>query len=108
MASGEKGGGEMSDNRHINLNSDVPALQYPDSTSVTVQLNQPRQPTNLQDLLRYSFEASGGQLQTSNSTFLPLDEEVHLHDFCWTTSRNRFIYWMLRPSLFCLKKKNQL
>ncbi|PSN31120.1 hypothetical protein C0J52_25278 [Blattella germanica] len=73
------GGGE-----HLN-NSNNPrimgALQYPtaEERNVTVQPNQPRQPHNLQDLLRFSVEASttGQNASNQNVPFVPgpLDEE---------------------------------
>lgn len=47
--------------------------------NVSVNPNQPRQPSNLQDLLRFSMEArSHGQ---SGSQVLPMDEEVSFHSF---------------------------
>ena len=38
--------------------------------------NQPRQPTNLQGLLRFAMEATNSQNVTSNTQFQPVDEEV--------------------------------
>ena len=38
--------------------------------------NQPRQPTNLQGLLRFAMEATNSQNVTSNIQFQPVDEEV--------------------------------
>jgi hypothetical protein len=59
------------------------ALQYPtpEERSVTVQANQPRQPHNLQDLLRFSIEASTTGQNASNSNNSahipgPMDAEV--------------------------------
>ncbi|KAK1127650.1 hypothetical protein K0M31_003148 [Melipona bicolor] len=37
--------------------------------------NQPRQPTNLQGLLRFAMEATNSQNVTSNTQFQPMDEE---------------------------------
>ncbi|KAF3428909.1 hypothetical protein E2986_03637 [Frieseomelitta varia] len=37
--------------------------------------NQPRQPTNLQGLLRFAMEATSSQNVTSNTQFQPVDEE---------------------------------
>lgn len=38
--------------------------------------NQPRQPTNLQGLLRFAMEATNSQNVTSSIQFQPMDEEV--------------------------------
>jgi hypothetical protein len=59
------------------------ALQYPteEERNVTLQTNQPRQPHNLQDLLRFSIEANTTEHNASNgnnSQYVPgpMDEEV--------------------------------
>jgi hypothetical protein len=89
----EKDKGKMSAGKEIsggdrNTTSDsnpriAGALQYPaaEESSVTVQTNQPRQPRTLQDLLRFSIEATttGHNASNSdNSAYLPgpMDEEV--------------------------------
>jgi hypothetical protein len=73
--SGER---NMSDDKKI-----MCALQYPtaEERNVTVQTNQPRQPHNLQDLLRFSIEANTTGHNASNgnnSQYVPgpMDEEV--------------------------------
>mgnify|MGYP004583189545 CR=1 FL=1 len=38
--------------------------------------NQPRQPTNLQGVLRFAMEATNSQNVISNNQFPPMDEEV--------------------------------
>jgi hypothetical protein len=59
------------------------ALQYPtaEERSVTLHTNQPRQPHSLQDLLRFSIEATAIGHNASNSDSSehfpgPMDEEV--------------------------------
>lgn len=59
------------------------ALRYPtvEEGNVTVQTNQPRQPHNLQDLLRFSIEArttGHNSSNENNSQYAPgpMDEEV--------------------------------
>jgi hypothetical protein len=59
------------------------ALQYPtaEERNVTLQTNQPRQPHSLQDLLRFSIEATTTGHNASNSHNSahipgPIDEEV--------------------------------
>jgi len=59
------------------------ALQYPtaEERSVTLQTNQPRQPHSLQDLLRFSIEATTTGHNASHSDNAahnhgPMDEEV--------------------------------
>jgi hypothetical protein len=59
------------------------ALQYPtpEERSVTLQTNQPRQPHSLQDLLRFSIQATTTGQNASNSDNSahipgPMDEEV--------------------------------
>ncbi|XP_069683764.1 hsp70-binding protein 1 [Periplaneta americana] len=80
MAS-ERGTGDGSENMNSNNPRIMGALQYPtpEERNVTVQPNQPRQPHNLQDLLRFSVEASTtGQNASNQSTqFIPgpMDEE---------------------------------
>ena len=60
------------------------ALEYPtaEERNVTIQPNQPRQPHNLQDLLRFSVEASTTSQNASHQNVpffpCPLDEEVGL------------------------------
>lgn len=51
----------------------VPAIEY-EEHNVTTATNQPRQPSSLQDLLRFSAEAAGNQ-HDPNLMFLPMDEE---------------------------------
>jgi hypothetical protein len=59
------------------------ALQYPtaEERNVTVQVNQPRQPHTLQDLLRFSIAANSTGYNASNENNSqcvvgPIDEEV--------------------------------
>lgn len=42
------------------------------------EIPQPRQPTNLQGLLRYAMEANSAGNGSSTSTTLPMDEEVSI------------------------------
>jgi hypothetical protein len=83
MSAGEEvSGGDRNTN-----NADNPriagALEYPTAQerSVTLVTNQPRQPHTLQDLLRFSIEATTAGHNASNSANGahgpgPMDEEV--------------------------------
>ncbi|GLH13986.1 Uncharacterized protein GBIM_18445 [Gryllus bimaculatus] len=66
------GGGEGQSTGANNANN-IPAIGY-EEHNVTVNPNQPRQPTNLQDLLRFTAEAAGSQ-HDPNRMFMPMDEE---------------------------------
>jgi hypothetical protein len=82
MSAGGAGGGDENMNNANNPRI-MGALQYPtaEERNVTIQPNQPRQPHNLQDLLRFSVEAATtghSASNQSNSQFVPgpMDEEV--------------------------------
>lgn len=82
--SGEEGAGGSSENMNNTISPRIMgALEYPaaEDRNVTVQPIQPRQPHNLQDLLRFSVEATttGHSISNQNdSGFVPgpMDEEV--------------------------------
>ncbi|XP_049839749.1 hsp70-binding protein 1 isoform X3 [Schistocerca gregaria] len=72
MSSDNSGAGENVD-RNAARESLPPAIEYPGPNNITVSPNQPRQPTTLQDLLRFSVEAAGGQMTQNNA--VAIDEE---------------------------------
>jgi hypothetical protein len=83
MSAGKEGRGDGRNTNNDNNSRIAGALQYPtaEERNVTLQTNQPRQPHNLQDLLRFSMEATatGHNVASSdNSTHVPgpMDEEV--------------------------------
>jgi hypothetical protein len=83
MSAGEGAGGGNENMNNAVSPRIMGALQYPaaEGRNVTVQPNQPRQPHNLQDLLRFSVEATTTGHSASNqnnSQFVlgPMDEEV--------------------------------
>jgi hypothetical protein len=83
MSSGEEASGGFDNMSNASNPRIRGALEYrtAEERNVTVQPNQPRQPHNLQDLIRFSVEASttGHSASDQNDTqFIagPMDEEV--------------------------------
>ncbi|XP_067015204.1 hsp70-binding protein 1 [Anabrus simplex] len=65
-------GGDRDGNTENTNNFPVAAIEYSGQGSLTASSNQPRQPENLLDLLRYSYEATGNSSLTDP---LPMDDE---------------------------------
>lgn len=53
------------------------AIQAPLTGDIDHNVPQPRQPSNLQGLLRFAMEATKAEDAPGESSFMPLDEEVN-------------------------------
>lgn len=57
------------------------AIQAPVTGEIDHNVPQPRQPSNLQGLLRFAMEATKAEDAPGESSFMPLDEEVNNKKF---------------------------